>query len=262
MLDSSPEQSVGTRRRGLRDRRWRLPAARAGRNRHPRKACSKRCSAASTGGARQLPPRVSSYADPRSRQRRERGDDRRERRASVEHHGGPSSGFCVRTCDGRYFPLQRSGGMSPAELCKSFCPARQDQVFSGSKIDHAVAPTAPAMPISTTPSPIATRSTNCTCNGKDALGLARMDAPSDPTLRPGDIVATNEGLATFSGKAIQVRRVHADRPVRRSSEWRAPAVAIKVTPAPPRGEDRRGPPAEDSQAEAARAGPPQRSAQR
>ena len=76
---------------------------------------------------------------------------------------GEASGFghgtvyCVRTCDGRYFPLQRHAGTSPAELCQSFCPAAKTMVFSGSKIDTAVAQTARATPISTTPSPIATR---------------------------------------------------------------------------------------------------------
>ena len=59
---------------------------------------------------------------------------------------GEASGFghgtvyCVRTCDGRYFPLQRHAGAPPAELCKSFCPAAKTMVFSGSKIDTAVAP--------------------------------------------------------------------------------------------------------------------------
>ena len=48
--------------------------------------------------------------------------------------------ICVRTCDGRFFPLQRSASASPAELCKSFCPAAKTEVFHGSKIDHAVGP--------------------------------------------------------------------------------------------------------------------------
>jgi hypothetical protein len=38
----------------------------------------------------------------------------------------------------------------------------------------------------------------CTCNGRDA-GLARMDVTTDPTLRPGDVVATKTGLMAFTG---------------------------------------------------------------
>ncbi len=39
----------------------------------------------------------------------------------------------------------------------------------------------------------------CTCNGRDAFGLAHIDATSDPTLRPGDVVATKSGLLAFTG---------------------------------------------------------------
>ena len=44
---------------------------------------------------------------------------------------------------------------------------------------------------------------NCTCNGKNALGLAPYDLPSDPTLRPGDIVATKTGLMAYTGNPAQ-----------------------------------------------------------
>jgi hypothetical protein len=41
---------------------------------------------------------------------------------------------------------------------------------------------------------------NCTCNGRDAFGLAPFEAISDPTLRSGDIVATKNGLVAFTGR--------------------------------------------------------------
>ena len=44
---------------------------------------------------------------------------------------------------------------------------------------------------------------NCTCNGKNAMGLAPYDLPTDPTLRPGDIVATKNGLMTYTGNPAQ-----------------------------------------------------------
>ena len=40
-------------------------------------------------------------------------------------------GFCVRTCDGRYFPVQAHAGLSAAEACRSFCPASQTRLYSG-----------------------------------------------------------------------------------------------------------------------------------
>ena len=48
--------------------------------------------------------------------------------AAIPHrrNGGALSGFCVRTCDGRFFRCRASGTMSPAEFCRSFCPGRQN----------------------------------------------------------------------------------------------------------------------------------------
>ncbi len=39
----------------------------------------------------------------------------------------------------------------------------------------------------------------CTCNGKDAFGLVNTPVEEDATLRPGDIVATNNGLMAYNG---------------------------------------------------------------
>ena len=137
--------------------------------------------------------------------------------------------FCVRTCDGRYFPLQHHAGASPAELCKSFCPAAKTMVFSGGKIDYAVA--ANGMRYADLDSAFAYRDKvvdNCTCNGKDGLGLARIEPMADPTLRPGDIVATNDGLATYNGKAAEFTPINPA-----SGEWARRLAEIKVRPAPP-----------------------------
>ena len=43
-----------------------------------------------------------------------------------------------------------------------------------------------------------------TCNGRDHFGLARIDAKTDPTLRPGDIVATESGLLAVTGMKNRV----------------------------------------------------------
>src|SRR5260221_14796729 len=40
---------------------------------------------------------------------------------------------------------------------------------------------------------------DCTCTGKEMGGTAALDIHSDPTLRPGDIVATKNGLKVFTG---------------------------------------------------------------
>ena len=74
--------------------------------------------------------------------------------------------------------------------------------FSGSRIDTAVAQN--GQRYADLDNAFAYRdkvSSNCSCNGKDGQGLARMDTMSDPTLRPGDIVATDTGLATYNGNS-------------------------------------------------------------
>ena len=52
--------------------------------------------------------------------------------------GSSGPGFCVRSCDGRYFPLMR-GAASPTQMCQAFCPASPTKVFFGSSIDSAYA---------------------------------------------------------------------------------------------------------------------------
>jgi Protein of unknown function (DUF2865) len=107
--------------------------------------------------------------------------------------------YCVRLCDGRYFPIQRHSGVSLAQTCSSFCPASATKIYNGNSIDHAVAPDGQRY------SELATAFTyrkkivpDCTCNGKDAFGLVNPAVAEDPTLRPGDIVATNAGLMAYS----------------------------------------------------------------
>lgn len=137
-------------------------------------------------------PSVPSYADPTDPQRADPG----ERGSSV---GGPAVSYCVRTCDGHYFPIQRSATMSPVEACNSFCPSAQTKIYNGSSISSAVG--LDGRRYAELPNAFAYRDklvANCSCNGKTAFGLTNIDVRSDPTLRHGDIVATPEGLAQFS----------------------------------------------------------------
>ncbi|CAN5382319.1 DUF2865 domain-containing protein [soil metagenome] len=107
--------------------------------------------------------------------------------------------YCVRSCDGRYFPLTSRGG-TPAQICQSFCPASATKVYSGNSIDYAVGNMGERYV--DTPNAFAYRKAlkaDCTCNGRDPAGLAPVDLSLDTTLRPGDIVATSSGLVAYSG---------------------------------------------------------------
>ncbi len=108
--------------------------------------------------------------------------------------------FCVRMCDGRHFPMGNRTGANAAELCRSFCPNAPTQVFSGSKIDYSVAPG--GRRYSEIPNAFVYREkliADCTCDGKSPTGLVRIDPRGDPTIRPGDIVATGQGLMAYRG---------------------------------------------------------------
>lgn len=115
----------------------------------------------------------------------------RQRAAS----GGGQQAFCVRTCDGRYFPLASPTGQSRAASCNELCPASATKIFYGSDIDHAASKNGKSY--SSLPNAFRYRNeivSGCTCNGKDTFGLAKIDIKDDPTLRKGDIVASEDGL--------------------------------------------------------------------
>jgi hypothetical protein len=114
-------------------------------------------------------------------------------RSRTTYAGGQA--FCVRTCDGRYFPITASDSQSRAASCNSFCPASETRVVYGSNIDNAATET--GKPYSELPNAFRYRNelvTGCTCNGKDQIGLAPVKIENDPTLRKGDIVAGAGGL--------------------------------------------------------------------
>lgn len=116
--------------------------------------------------------------------------------------GGGGQAYCVRTCDGRYFPISASDGQSRAASCNSFCPASETKVVYGSSIDSAA--TEKGKSYSELPNAFRYRNelvAGCTCNGKDHLGLAPVKIEDDPTLRKGDIVAGVNGLVVASHAA-------------------------------------------------------------
>jgi Protein of unknown function (DUF2865) len=126
--------------------------------------------------------------------------------APLDTGTGRATMFCVRMCDGRYYPIQQHGGASPAQICSAMCPASATQIFYGSSIDQASAPG--VGPYTGTRNAYVYRKQllpNCTCNGKDQFGLVTLDVNSDPTLRAGDVVAMRNGATkTAGGRAANI----------------------------------------------------------
>lgn len=126
---------------------------------------------------------------------------------SRSSHGGGTA-YCVRGCDGRYFPAQGNDSESKAQSCKSFCPASETSLVYGSNIDDAA--TENGKSYSDLPNAFRYRNelvAGCTCNGKDPVGLAQVKVEDDPTLRKGDIVAGAGGLVVAGRNANDRRGV-------------------------------------------------------
>lgn len=112
----------------------------------------------------------------------------------------PSMAYCVRLCDGWFFPLPRSAVASAADQCRAFCPGAKVKVFSGNAIDQAVS--ADGGRYGHLPTAFVYRKRlidRCTCNGRNAFGVARQDLATDRSLRSGDLVALDNGFAVYSG---------------------------------------------------------------
>jgi len=158
-----------------------------------------------------------------------------EREQLRADNSGPAKAFCVRTCDGHFFPVQAHAGVSAAESCRSFCPASETRLYGGSNIDTAAAPDGSRY--ADLPNAFVYRKTmvaGCTCNGKSPFGLARLDATSDPTLRQGDIVATKTGLVAFTGASNNVANfTPVENYSRLSKNARDKLAETKVSPQTP-----------------------------
>ena len=156
------------------------------------------------GGVQQPAPPVNSYTEPPPPTSSSRRGPDGTREEGGGGGGGRYAAYCVRLCDGHPFPLGHLANATPVETCRAICPASQTKVFFGSGIDHAAA--RDGQRYTDLDSAYVYRErlvANCTCNGRDALGLAPLEATSDPTLRAGDIVATKDGLQAYTGRRGQ-----------------------------------------------------------
>ena len=124
--------------------------------------------------------------------------------------------YCVRTCDGRYFPAPAAANQSRAEICKNFCPAAETKVFYGPSIDDAAGDTGKSY--GELPNAYKYRTelvAGCTCNGSDPVGLAKIKIEDDKTLRRGDLFVEPDGVKVATGRSDK------------------PGASAELVPAPP-----------------------------
>jgi len=176
---------------------------------------------------RQAPGQANFFADPFGLNQQPAPPPR-----PVASASGPA--FCVRSCDGRYFPLAR-GNATPVQMCQAFCPASATKVFFGSSIDGAYASNGERYADSE--NAFAYRKAlraDCTCNGRDPAGLASVDLTLDTSLRPGDVIATTDGLVVYSGVRAGTGQTAEFTPIASypglTAETRARLGEMKVAP--------------------------------
>ena len=176
---------------------------------------------------RQAPAQANFFADPFGLNQQPAPPPRQTASGS-----GPA--FCVRSCDGKYFPLMR-GNASPVQMCQAFCPASATKVFFGSTIDGASSVTGERYADSENAFAYrkALRS-DCTCNGRDPAGLAPVDLTLDTSLRSGDVIATTSGLVAYTGVKLGANQAAEFTPVASfpglTADVRARLGEMKVAP--------------------------------
>src|SRR5712664_259030 len=183
------------------------------------------------GGAhkqRQAPAQANFFADPFGLNQQPAPPPR----AVASSGSGPA--FCVRSCDGKYFPLMR-GNASPVQMCQAFCPASPTKVFFGSTIEGASSGNGERYADSE--NAFAFRKAlraDCTCNGRDPAGLAPVDLTLDTSLRAGDVIATTNGLVAYSGVRTGTSQTAEFTPIASypglTAETRARLGEMKVAP--------------------------------
>ena len=171
--------------------------------------------------ARQAPAQTNSFSEP-------------AHPAPAPRVAGSGPAFCVRSCDGKYFPLTMRNA-SPVQTCQAFCPASPTKVFFGSNIDYATASNGERYADSENAYAFrkALRA-DCTCNGRSPSGLAPVDLTLDTSLRSGDVVATTDGLVAYTGVRLGTDQTAEFTPVASypglTADVRARLGEMKVAP--------------------------------
>ncbi|MDH6687204.1 hypothetical protein AB7M56_008137 [Bradyrhizobium elkanii] len=127
---------------------------------------------------------------------------------TTRSHRGGQQNFCVRTCDGRFFPLPRVGETADVKACEAACPAAEVKLYSGSDIDSARTEAgetyktlANAFRFQREMVP------QCSCSAGASTGLSPIAIEDDMTLRTGDIIAADDGFKIAAITSGQRRSV-------------------------------------------------------
>lgn len=148
---------------------------------------------------------------PRPRPRAPRASIRHEKPAPVhaETDSMSGGGYCVRACDGYYFPLIKSALISGQQSCEFACPSARVQLYEGESIEEAR--NAKGERYAALPTAFSFRerlTAGCSCIDPAASSdYFRRLSRRDPTLQAGDVVVGEKGALVYSGSdLVSVRR--------------------------------------------------------
>ena len=125
---------------------------------------------------------------------------------STPQHGGATA-YCVRSCDGFFFPVgpaQSGNGRQAQEMtCNAMCPGADVALYrtsNGGTIENAAGPRGQLYQSLRNAFRFREKvDATCTCSGLGVTGLGRVAITHDFTLRSGDIVVTERGVRIFAG---------------------------------------------------------------
>jgi hypothetical protein len=169
-------------------------------------------------------------------------------------------GFCVRTCDGYFFPLIKATRATRQQSCELACPSAQMEVFDGASIDSAR--NRKGQRYSALPRAFAFRDKAtgaCQCNDpKSSQSYFERTARDDPTLQTGDILVETGGAFVYRGSALVPLgsasflspnlRSRLRAMLKSSPTARTPTLTGEIAPAPPGLEANKGDAAEPAAA--------------
>ena len=121
-------------------------------------------------------------------------------------------------------PLHRNA----KPICEALCPATKTEIFSGSEIAQATS--ADGSPYQKLANAFVYRERivpGCTCNGHDELGIASMKIEDDPTLEPGDLIATKNRLVPFRTWRKEPKYTPIEKDATQGRKESAPTVTKK-----------------------------------
>ncbi len=121
--------------------------------------------------------------------------------ANVDTEASSGHGFCVRTCDGYYFPLITSGRATKQQSCEYACPSAPMAVYEGSTIETAQNLGGEKYTSLSAAFSFRDKTTqNCSCNPPEhAQSFSMRLLGEDLSLRTGDIVFGDHGAFVYQG---------------------------------------------------------------